>query len=149
MFGLGTGKIDIQIQKYNYSPGESIQGKVILKVDKNTNAKGVFVEVYGEKKVTSGYGKDRRTRTMRIFEFKQPLDGEKEYAKGEYSYDFSIKIPSDVMSQPKIQDGILGAAIGAAQVLTASGSRVDWRLVANLDISMGLDVSKNIQLNIV
>jgi len=148
MFGLGTGKMELQLPKYSFSPGETVNGKVLLKVEKNTNAKGVFVELYGERKVTSGYGKEKRTRTMRVFEFKQPLDVEKEYAKGEYSYDFSIKIPTDVLNQQKKPDGALGAVVDIAQTLSGSGSRIDWRLVANLDISMGIDVSKKVELNI-
>ena len=37
MFGFGKGKIEIQLSKYNYSPGDELSGTVILKLKKPVN----------------------------------------------------------------------------------------------------------------
>jgi len=150
MFGLGKGKIEIQITKFNFSPGETIEGNVILALDKPMNAKGVTIELTGTRKSSSlnvSKGK-RSSRTDTVFSFKQPLDGEKEYPASELNYKFQIKIPNDVSTQPAFGGDIAGTLIKSAQILTGTNSRVDWYLTARLDIPWKIDVSKRLQINI-
>lgn len=148
MFSFGKGTIEIQIPKYDYAHGETIQGTVILKLKKPIKAKGLFLEFYGERKVSRFAGKRHTTRTMKVFDFKQPLDEEKEYSTTEQTYRFSIKIPKDIVGQSS-QEGVAGTLMRATQLLTQTmQSNTRWYLTAYLDIPWAFDVSKKIQITI-
>jgi len=151
MFGFGKKQIDVILEKFNFSPGDTIRGKVSLTLDKPVYAKQLRVALIREKISTRmerrsdgrTYPKEEKTY---IYNFQMPLDGEKEYLKGEYT--FEIKIPMNV-SQNIPVEGKVGTILKTIQALSTAGSRISWYVQANLDISMGFDVSKKIQINIV
>lgn len=146
VFGFGRGKIEINLKKYNFSPGDTIKGKISLKLKKSVQAKTLKVGLVGEK-VTKEFRRTSDTRTRQkktyFFNFEMPLDGEKEYLKGEYS--FEIKIPSNVLQTPK---GAVGDIIKGIQVLSGKDIMMSWYVIAKLDIPSGFDISKKIQINI-
>ncbi|MCW1296386.1 MAG: hypothetical protein OH319_01760 [Candidatus Parvarchaeota archaeon] len=148
IFGIGESPIDVVVEKYNYSPGETIKGKVILKLKKPTKAKQLKVALIGEKmlkemQVTSASIKSKE-RKREIYRFEIPLDREKEYLTGEYT--FEIKIPSNLMQT--LPEGAAGEIIKTIQILAGSESITRWYVKAYLDIPLGLDISKQIQINI-
>ena len=147
MFGFGKGNIEIQLEKYNFSPGETINGNIFLKVKKQEKAKAVTIRLIGEQrtsKFSTTPNKISRARTQYIYDFKQPLDGEKEYS-GEYNYNFKIKIPQNILNSV---NSTLGAIMGSMQILTGQSSQIKWYLVASLEIPWGIDISKKVQINI-
>jgi hypothetical protein len=85
--------------------------------------------------LTIGTRKETYKQRVHVYDFKQQLDGEKEYSEGRV-YHFEMKIPPDIVSAGP-QD------TGAAQ-----SSPVKWYLLAKLDIPGGLDVSKKIDITI-
>jgi hypothetical protein len=142
MFGFGKGKIDIKVNSLNHAPGDTITGTVTLLLKKPQQSKGVNIGLMAEEKRVS-MGNNRSRTTVRVFDFKQPLDSEKEYPAGkELSYPFKIKVPTG-SEMPK---GALGGVLKAAQMLSGTGMR-RWYLVANLDVK-GFDVSKKLQINV-
>ncbi|MDO8428606.1 MAG: hypothetical protein Q7S92_05335 [Candidatus Diapherotrites archaeon] len=151
MFGLGDTKIEIQLDKFNFKPGETIEGTVSLKAKKPVKAKGINITFFGEKRVSSMSAGRSSSSVRRVFEFKQPLDGEKEYVSGENPlvYPFKIVIPSDLLNTQKAPEGNMGAVLQGIQFLTGNAGPTNWYLQANLDISMGLDVTKKVQINLV
>jgi hypothetical protein len=150
MFGFGKGKIEIQLDNFNYKPGDTIEGTVALKLKKSIQATALAIALTGEQKVTSGIGDKRSSRTEKIFDFKHPLDGEKEYAAGSEPlvYPFKIKIPKDVLDQKKAPEGTLGQVLKVAQFMAGSKRRIDWHLTAELDVPRAIDMRKRIQVNI-
>jgi hypothetical protein len=167
MFGFGKGKIDIAIQKTNYAPGDTISGNVSLTLKKPVNAREVSISLIGEHKTTQttprvggpmgsgGMSMSTTTKTVRIYDFKQQLDSEKEYSQGR-EYRFEIKIPADIMGMsPQMpgQEGKLGQVLKVAQTAAAmTGAipfqRIKWYLLAKLDIPGGLDISKKVDITI-
>jgi sporulation-control protein spo0M len=149
IFGFGKGKIDIVIERYNFSPGETIKGNIILKLKEPTHAKALKVGLLGEKSVTETRMINGRTttnnRNVTVFNFEMPLDGEKDYTEGEY--DFELKVPTN-LAQPSLPQSAVGDVIKTIQILAGRESNVRWYVVAKLDIPMGIDVSKKIQINI-
>jgi hypothetical protein len=150
MFG-SKGKIDIAIQKFNYAPGDTISGNVALTLKKPVNASAVSISLIGEQMITTtqditsksilSYSREKSTSTqrVRIYEFKLPLDGEKEYNEGQEYYFFEIKIPADILGmRPQITDAIQSSPI----------SPVKWYLLTKLDIPRGLDISKKVDITI-
>ena len=151
MFGLfgGKGKIEIQLDNFNYKPGDTIEGTVSLKMGKAVKAKKLCIILLGESiPMTRGKGQKKQT----IFEFEQPLDGEKEYTPSEEPmvYPFKITIPSDILNSAKLPSpaGTAGDVLKAAMFIAGAGRRISWNMVAKLDIPMGADVSKTVQINI-
>jgi hypothetical protein len=142
----GKGKVDIAIQKFNYASGDTISGNVALTLKKPVKARELSISLIGEQRITQeqatksrsilGYEKSQgtSTNTKSVYEFKQQLDGEKEYSQGG-EYHFEIKIPADTLDK--------GAQTGAIQFSPAM-----WYLVAKLDIPGGLDIGKKVQVTI-
>jgi len=151
VFGFLTGKFEVILEKFNYSPGETINGKITFKLKKPTKAKKLKVALIGEK-ITNRMKRDSQGRTTssqdktHVYNFEMPLDGEKEYTEGEY--DFQIKIPANILQNVPLPKGAIGDAVKAIQLLSGAQTKISWYVRANLDISMGIDVSKKIQINI-
>jgi hypothetical protein len=149
MFGFGKGKIDLIIEKYNFSPGDTIKGKILLKLNKPIHAKAIKVELLGEKStsktvITTGSTTHSQSNEY-VFNFEMPLDGEKDYLEGEYN--FELKVPGS-LSQPSMPQGVAGDVLKSIQILAGRESTIKWYVIAKLDIPKGLDVSKKIQINI-
>jgi len=158
------GKIDIAIQKSHYAPGDTISGNVNLTLRKPLKARSVSISLIGEYKTTQttsrvggarGVSTATTTETVRIYDFKQQLDGEKEYS-GEQQYRFEIKVPSDISgTRPQMAEaeGKLGQALKMAQTAAAMTGiipfqRIKWYLLGKLDIRGGLDISKKVDVTI-
>jgi hypothetical protein len=162
---FGKGKINIAIQKIQYAPGDIISGDVVLTLKKPVKGREVSISLIGEHKITEtnprvggqmgggGMSMSTATKTVRIYDFKQQLDGEKEYSEGR-EYRFEIKIPADTLSmRPQISEveGKLGQVLKVAQTAaTITGAipfqRIKWYLLAKLDIPGGLDISKRVDI---
>lgn len=164
---FGKGKIDIAIQKSHYAPGDIVSGNVSLTLKKPVKAREVSISIIGEHKTTqttpggggpvggAGMGMSTTTKTVRIYDFEQQLDGEKEYSQ-EGEYRFEVKIPADTLSMrpqtPEVE-GKLGQVLKVAQTAAAmTGAipfqRIKWYLLAKLDIPGGLDISKKVDITI-
>jgi hypothetical protein len=161
MFGLGKGSINISIQRVNYAPGDLISGNVSLTVKKPVRARETSISLISEQKVTrqvrstSGPGMARETQTIRIYDFKQQLDGEKEYSQpGEYRSE--IRIPADILGAktptPELTGGLATGLRIAQQLGAMTGAfpsqHTKWYLQAKLDIPGGFDVLKNADITI-
>jgi len=173
MFG-SKGKINITIQKTNYAPGDTISGNVALALKKPVKAREVSISLIEEEIATGGggtvgwgggrtSGKTWGGGTMaggegaptieRIYDFKQQLDSEKEYSQGG-EYHFEIKIPADILGMgPQAPEGKLGQVLKVGQTVAAiTGAiprrRLQWYLLAKLDIPGGLDINKKVDITI-
>jgi hypothetical protein len=175
---FGKGKINIAIQKTNYAPGDTISGNVALTLKKPVNAREVSISLIGEQITRGGEGTVRwgggstwgtqgggtmggrgSTTPERIYDFKQQLDSEKEYSEGR-EYHFEIKIPADILGMRPQPEGKLDQVLKVAQTVAAITDafsespiqrihqRIQWYLLAKLDIPGGLDISKKVDVTI-
>jgi hypothetical protein len=139
MFGFGKKQINIVLEKFNFSSGETVRGKITLNLDKMMHAKQLRVALIGERISTRIERKpDGRMHPYEektcIYNFQMPLDGEKDYLKGKYT--FEIKIPTN-FSQNIPLEGQIGSILKTIQSLSTAGGRISWYVQANLDIPMG------------
>ncbi len=158
---FGKGKINISIQRTNYAPGDIISGNVALTLKKPVKAGQVSISLIGEQKntrvggVTGSQGTSTTTNRIRIYDFKQELDSEKEYSQGQ-EYRFEMKIPADILStKPQMPElgGKLGQGLKMAQAAAAMTGAIPfqqtkWYLLAKLDIPGGLDIKKKADVTI-
>ena len=148
---FGSEKIMLHLEKYDYKPGETIKGTVKLQLKKKSvHARKLKVGLIGRKieqqsgirvglasgSHTTGYQKTTQYST--VYDFQIPLSGEQEYLNGLFS--FEIKIPDSILSNVTSK-GNVAVAMNALKTLDGVVSRVDWMVVAGLDLPMKLDVS--------
>ncbi len=153
---FGPDKITMNLEKYDYKPGGKIKGKIKLNLKKPVHARELRVRLYAYKRTKNTGGavgalggkSTNRNSRQKVYDYKQPVDGEKEYQKEEY--DFEVKIPGDVAAKSGKPAGELGektqAAMKAFSMLSGYSARVDWYLTAQLDVPAGLDIKKKQQI---
>jgi len=151
VFGLGKGKIELQLEKYNLHPGDTIKGTVTLKLKKPVHARALKILFFGEQitNTTSlqGNAVHRNTSITYVYKFEMPLDREKDYFNENYS--FEITIPKDILQRTSATpQGTIGEIVKAAQILSGMNRRIQWYIEAKLDVPKGLDVKKKTQINI-
>jgi len=141
------GSIDITPEKYSYNSGDTIKGKLILKIKRPVKSNKLIIGLKCEK-TEKNYSKEnqssQKTKNV-LFDFNHSLDGAKEYSPSEYPYDFSISIPKNVSQK---LEGIAGTLIKSAQILSGQNSSVKWYLYAELQCK-GVNLSKKVQVNVV
>lgn len=152
VFGFGEGKINISLEKYSFSPGETIRGKLVLSLNKPKQARSLRLVFRGIEKMHSGgisvgsggLRHSSKNTERPVYNFELKLDGEHEYS-GTQEYSFEIAVPKT--STQAMPEGTLGSVLGAARFLSGTQSRVEWFLDASLDCS-GLDVNKKVQVSV-
>ena len=77
---FGKGKIDIQVSKTNFAPGDKITGSVVLTMKKPVKAREASISLIGEQTTTrGGFTSTEQTKSKQIiYNFKHSLDGAKE-----------------------------------------------------------------------
>jgi len=151
LISRSKGKIQIVLDNYNFSPGDTISGKLNLKIKKPIQSKALTIRLIGEKIQSNNINLNSRqgnypsnsTNYQRIFDFSEPIEGPKEFQPNqELNYDFKIKIPQNLIKSPQ-----LTGVLGAIESLSMINTMVKWYLIADLDIP-GIDISNKIQINI-
>ena len=137
------GKIEITPEKYSYSSGETIKGKITFKLKKPVEASELNIRLLGER-IDNDHSNKESSSKSTIFDFTQPIDGKKVYSASEQVYDFSIKTPKNIVTNIK---GITGTLVKSAMILSSKSTMVKWYLIATLE-AKGVNVTKSIQINI-
>ncbi len=144
------GKIIINLDKYDFSPGETITGSVVLKLKKPVAATALNVGLVGTREKTS-YSRDskggmsKNTDSDTIYTFKKPIDGEKEYS-GEKTYPFQIVVPKDI-NKYSTGNAVADTLLKSAQLISGTTVRTEWFVTANLEMK-GFDISNKVRVNI-
>ena len=146
---FGPPKISLELEKYNFSPGEMAKGTVTLNLKKPAYARKLKVSLVGVRKVRHG----NKWQWQKVYDFDMPISGEKDYQKEQVP--FELKIPPDILdprtSQQAIQDSLedkLGSAGTFISAVAVGTGKTEWKINAQLDIPKKLDikVSQDIQL---
>ncbi len=144
---LSKGKMGLRLDKMVFSQGETITGSISMQLKKPAKARGVFVVLFADQTKTRLTTKGIGRYTARVFEFKLPLDGEKEYGAQPYEYKFELKAPQQ--GQQVKMEGVAGALVDVATLFTVGqGSPPQWCVEAKLDIAGGFDLGKKTKINI-
>ena len=157
-------QIELILDKYSFVPGDTIKGKVNLKLKKPMGARRITVALIGIRIVrmtgmavgpvrVGGSGKNQ-DQIYNIYNFEIPLDGENMYFNE--MYPFEIKIPTDILQSaqqfqpPQLPTGWGGGlaefALKMQQSFLEGNSRVEWSVETKLDIPRGTDIRKSQQI---
>lgn len=153
---FGPDKMVLNLEKTNYSPGETIKGSIKLNLKKPLKGKVLEVALIGAE-IRTHQSHDHHhfrgdphhferqfdndstyTTAQPFFLSKITLDGEKEYMNGEYK--FEIKIPSDVHKDEPKYEGSLGKLMKFSQRMSGRPSYIEWYVKAQLDIPLKIDL---------
>jgi len=76
------------------------------------------------------------------------MDVERDYdpSEGEKTYKFQLQVPTGIGN--KLGNEALGQLVNVASMLSGSSSQIKWVLTAKLDIPMGFDVAKTVQISV-
>ena len=129
-FGMGDGEIEIILGPTTFTPQETINGKVKLKLSGPTPARSFIVEFYGEI--------ERGNKYERVFRVGQTLGGERTYKDGDV-FNFSLTIP--IQAKPPEAQG----TFGSISELFVSKPK-NWYVHAQLDIPMAPDINSRISV---
>lgn len=152
VFGLFEGKIELMLERYNFSYGDTIKGKLNLQLNKPKKARQLRVSLVCQETVRSTSlrrgGVSSTSETHDIYRFNLPLGGEKEYSgTGEYDFELKVPQPSGLQGQMPKLEGLAGAFVGAA--MAAAGPRfVKWFVDASLDVPMSFDINKKADITV-
>jgi len=144
---FGPEKMVLMLEKYDYTPGDVIKGTVKLQLKKPMNARKLEVGFIGRKiqqqsgtSFSSGGVKhSKSTNYVNVYDFRIPLGGEQEYLEG--TFPFEIKIPSNILqNEPQLQ-GTAATAVNVLKALSGVSSRIEWLVIARLDLPLKIDVS--------
>jgi len=142
VFGIGEGKINLELNTHDVTAGGKISGKLKLELNSPKKAKELRVELIGEQLRRSGDS----TKKVVVYRFKRSLGGEQEYTGGEY--EFELQAPQTTELEQKAQEGVAGALLGAAKLLGAIRP-IEYYVVGTLDLSMSMDINKKVQIAVV
>lgn len=145
------------------SEGGIIEGKASLNLVK-PEKKGmrVLLEIVGEHRwvewdqgAGENAGMERDSHFQRIYEYREVLEGEKEYLAGTHDYEFQVKIPSDIEAWRFKRESFFMKKLGLKpqQYLDQSkhdAGKLTWYMVVRFDKRrIGLSTHKIIPLTYV
>ena len=136
IFGLGDGKMDLQLTNVNVAPGDTLEGTASLTMKKDIMGKEVVAMLYAEKTVMEHHPKGGAApREFLVYAKSETLDTEKLYttANSPYQYKFSFVIP---------ETGVSGSR---------GGEVVRWYVAVELkhEAALKFPVTKRQEINIV
>jgi hypothetical protein len=145
------GKLEIQLDKYSFSAGETITGTILANLKKPVHAKSFEVGLIGESDSTNYNvnkgGVSRSHSSRNIFNFSYPIAGEGDYNPGMPPQKFQIKIPWDIISKVSTGSQVADNLIKTAMFVTGNNRKVKWYVTGRLKIP-GMDLRKKVQVNI-
>lgn len=158
MFGFGIGKIELKLPKTTYAAGEVIEGTLLLTVNKPVKARGLLITLYAKQRFRKEELDEGRivmaTVTEEIYNYKQQLDGEKEYQKtGEATaYPFSITMPPMARVTQDAINPLHEFTISLVGVQVGGGpgpiGPAQWTLEGYLDLPLALDVKAKVNIGV-
>ncbi len=142
ILGLGAGQIELAIDKVVLKQGDTFNGTVSLKMKSSVKARGIIVEFWAERKSTS-----KNSSTTKLYTQSTKLDSEREYGPGESkSYPFSFVVPTNILQKQGAGEGALNTVLNFG--LNMMNNNIKWFVSAKLDVPMGFDVSKRVNLSV-
>jgi hypothetical protein len=136
--GIGVGSIAIALDRFDYAPGDSVSGKVVLGLNETVEARALMVALIGSQRAQDGEDV--------VFELEHELDGEKTYRTGEYS--FELGIPEDATSGPDPADLVENLSRKVSSLTTGQRAPTSWRVVAWLEIPRARNVKTKVDLRL-
>lgn len=162
LFGIGDGKMELQIKNVNVASGETLEGTAILTLNKDIKGKEVVAILYAEMTEMVMNQGTQSSRTIQTYSKSETLDTEKLYTKanGPYTYNFNFVIPQTSSSTQAagstagiVQNLVGGMGMGGfgGRMNRNMGGTVRWYVKVELkhESMLSFPVAKTQEINIV
>ena len=141
---IGDGEIQIVLDRKEYSPSDTIKGKLLFRLESPVKARGVKLALFGERKemhkhYTGKYASSHPV-FVRVFHEKQVLSSKKSFKNGD-EVQFSFKLPGGALFDVK-KRGVL------ADIFASLEPKTNWYIVATLDLPLAFDISSKTRVNV-
>jgi hypothetical protein len=156
--GFGIGTIRLELPKIIYIVGETIEGTLLLCVNRSVPARGLFAILSAQQqfyKQPDPYSKNGLHTVMRkVYHYQQQLDGEKEYEKTAepVAYPFRLMLPPIVGFMQDARDPANGSGAMMGSVRTIDGSipfgPPEWSVEGYLDLPLAFDVKAKVSIGV-
>ncbi len=144
VFGIGVGSIEILLVKPDVRAGDTLHGRVQLKLARKTEARRFVCGLEcTEERAQTGRDGIRRVERVTLHRFEQQLDGKRAYSNE--AYDLHLPVPA--AQEIQMPSGVLGDVakfVTAVQSLRRAPPR--WRVFALLDIPWKANVTAEVDL---
>jgi hypothetical protein len=151
-------QMTLQLEKYDFKPGDVIKGYLKLNLRKPHQARKLTVSFRGTRidtvMVTSHDSKGIPSTHMQkiktiIYNFEQPLDDENTYLTE--MYPFEIKIPTDLLATINLKQPVHNLTLMGHTLPIAMGNQplstiLEWTVNGQLDIPLNIDVRAEQQI---
>jgi len=149
-------QIEIELEKNSFSPGETIRGRIILKLNKPVHGKELLIIFTGQK-INRGLSPTgqlfREVHTC--FKKRVQIDSEKEYYDGNM-YVFEVEIPEDILEKAKNSEENLFPLGISKRIIKEYESigraewheEIKWYIEARLKKQWGKTIKKRIKIDI-
>jgi sporulation-control protein spo0M len=146
IFGFFKGKLNVILNKHDFTPGDIIEGKMILTVKRDFESKGAYVYLSAIQQTRVNNSGKSTTRSSIIYDFKLDLENERAYTKGEVvEFPFQLKIPLDVFTPTKTQQNI----IKAVSFLTGDRYSIYWSVLGKVRVRRCLtNITKKVRITV-
>lgn len=141
-------KIILKLEKFDYTPGETIKGGFTIDLKKVYTIRKIQVSLIGSRKERHINGEGEADyHFVNVFDFKLPIAPEGEYQYQQFH--FEIKIPSNILNQSKEPIDIdTDTTLGKIQHIARSMSTTDvypveWLVEVHLDIPKKFDLRES------
>lgn len=155
-------KIDLVLEKQQFTVNDKITGRVVLFLDEPTKAKKLSVNLIVTEKIkkmamptlnSNTVGIGNSSGATQAYSFDLQLASEKEFTNGE-EYPFEMSIPAEALPRSLqavtgSMGGFLGGAIGILSQLSPLGQTTYlYKIEARLDVPWGFDVTASADITI-
>jgi hypothetical protein len=158
IYNKSHGTISIVLDKYQFTRGDKITGKITVNLKKVIHAEKLTVSLKAVKDTMErrnnfsqqGMQRQNTDQLAVIFNFEMPLDGEKDYLQQEYPFELSIPANADTgMNNLNPAASVIGQVAENILLGASINSRVTWSVHAKLYIPGKLGLSaKAVQINV-
>lgn len=155
--GIGVGSMELMLVKNVLKAGETLHGRLQLKLARPTEAKRLVVGLRATRDRMSTFRDVHGQRRQQldtdvVFDFEQQLDGARKNYQND-AYDIHLPIPPDAVAQPmKPPEGTLGDILRVASAVSSMldvGPRpIVWRVHAYLDIPWKVNIKQSVQVSV-
>jgi hypothetical protein len=140
IFGIGAGKMELQLDRFDFHPGEKLSGIAKLQVNEPLKARGVKVVFWAERPSS------KNTTTI-IYRREIVLDNSQQYMPNmPKSYNFELEIPVGIIFENNYGQGFFGSIMNLLQSM--GNNNIRWFVQAKLDLEMAFDVSATKQIRV-
>jgi hypothetical protein len=151
LFGLGDGKMDLQLKNASVAPGETLEGTATLTLNNDVKGKEVVAILFAERTERYMNNGHQESRNVQVYSKAETLDTEKLYTKqnGPYQYHFTFVIPQTGASIPAATSQVI-AAIGALVSAMGALTPIRWYVKVELkhDAMLTFAIAKTQEINI-